>query len=63
MEKQYPSQEDQGVAEDERKGPQKYSGLCKRASRGPCSEEEGECNIFPQVTYKNAIFDYEDVIF
>ena len=62
MESQHPSQEDQGAAEDE-KMPQKCSGLCKGASRGPFSEEEEECNIFPQVEVKNAIFDYEDGIF
>ena len=62
VESHHPSQEDQGAAEDE-KAPRKCSGLCKGASRRACSEEEEECNIFPQVEVKNAIFDYEDGIF
>ncbi len=49
MEGQHPSQEDQGTDADELEGPQKYSGICKEASRGPCSEEEEESWAAQQV--------------
>ena len=62
MESHHPSQEDQGAAEDE-KMPQKCSGLCKGASRGPCSEEEEECNIFPQVEVKMQFFTMKMAFF